>query len=264
MRLSHDGGREEGTGKRVMFMFKRLLCLMVSCVFISMVCIPAAHADDVSGSIDLNVQPSPAEPRKMAHDGGAEVHDTRKFHDDTDFKFKYCFMVEDYETHEPVSAIHYSAGSMSLKASEPNAINLNFNEDSNVKGKYCYSFNGKTTDSSWKYWTNDIYDSNGALYDTMRDTGDWKTKYGEAPDIWCQMNRYYGYLISCHGDDDKKDNVKLDSTGIVSTVYLRTLKPEHKILSSFPMTGKYTLSIVISLVLIAGITIIFIRRYGRK
>lgn len=32
---------------------------MVSCVFISMVCIPAAHADDVSGSITFNVQPAP-------------------------------------------------------------------------------------------------------------------------------------------------------------------------------------------------------------
>lgn len=251
-------------------MVKRIVSVMVSCVFISMVCIPAAHADDATGNIDLNVQPSPdsnsvqASPRMKARDGGAEVHDTRKFHDDTDFKFKYCFMVEDYETHEPVSAIHYSAGSMSLKASEPNAVNLNFNEDSNVKGKYCYSFNGKTTDSSWKYWTNDIYDSNGALYGTMRDTGDWKTKYGEAPDIWCQMNEYYGYLVSCYGDDDKKDNVELDSTGIVSTVYLKPIKPEHQILSSFPMTGKYTLPIVISLVLIAGITIIFIRRYGRK
>lgn len=153
---------------------------------------------------------------------------------------------------------------MSLKASEPNAVNFNFNEDPNVKGKYCYSFNGKTTDSSWKYWTNDIYDSNGALYNTMLDTGDWKTKYGEAPDIWCQMNEYYGYLVSCHGGDDKKDNVELDSTGIVSTVYLKPIKPEHQILSSFPVTGKYALSIVISLVLIAGISMVFIHRYGRK
>ena len=117
----------------MMTMLKRIVCLMVSCVFISMVCIPAAHADDAQGSITFNVQPSPdsnsvqASPRMKAHDGGAEVHDARKFHDDTDFKFKYCFMVEDYETHEPVSAIHYSAGSMSLKASEPNAINLDFN-----------------------------------------------------------------------------------------------------------------------------------------
>lgn len=260
MCLSHDGGREKGTRDRMMTMLKRIVSVMVSCVFISMVCIPAAHADNVSGSIDLNVQVS---PRMKARDGGAEVHDTRKFHDDTDFKFKYCFMVEDYETHEPVSAIHYSAGSMSLKASEPNALNLDFNEDSNVKGKYCYSFNGKTTDSSWKYWTNDINDSNGGLYSTFYDTDDWKTKYGEAPDIWCQMNEYYGYLVSCHGDDDK-DNVELDSTGIVSTVYLKPIKPEHQILSSFPITGEYTLSIVISLVLIAGITIIFIHRYGRK
>lgn len=245
----------------MMTMLKRIVSLMVSCVFISMVCIPSAHADDATGSIDLNVQP----PRMKARDSASEVHDTRKFHDDTDFKFKYCFMVEDYETHEPVSAIHYDAGSMSLKASEPNAVKLDFNEDSNVKGKYCYSFNGKTTDLSWKYWTNDIYDSTGGLYSTWwHDTGDWKKKYGEAPDIWCQMNMYYGYLISCHGDGDKKDNVKLDSTGIVSTVYLKPIKPEHQILSSFPITGKYALTIVISLVLIAGISMVFIHRYGRK
>ena len=81
MCLSHDGGREEGTGKRVITMFKRLLCLMVSCVFISMVCIPAAHADDAQGSITFNVQLSPdsnsvqASPRMKARDGGAEVHD---------------------------------------------------------------------------------------------------------------------------------------------------------------------------------------------
>ena len=54
----------------MMTMLKRIVSVMVSCVFISMVCIPAAHADDVSGSIDLNVQPSPVEPRKMARDGG--------------------------------------------------------------------------------------------------------------------------------------------------------------------------------------------------
>lgn len=249
-------------------MLKRIVSVMVSCVFISMVCIPAAHADDAQGSITFNVQLSPdsnsvqASPRMKAHDGGVEVHDTRKFHDDTDFKFKYCFMVEDYETHEPVSAIHYSAGSMSLKASEPNYVLLDFNEEKDNPGTYCYSFNGKNTAPDWSHWNENINETNGGLFTVV--DGEWKSEYGEAPDIWCQMNEYYGYLVSCHGDDDKKDNVELDSTGIVSTVYLKPIKPEHQILSSFPITGKYTLPIVISLVLIAGITIIFIHRYGRK
>lgn len=128
MRLSHDGGREEGTGKRVITMFKRLLCLMVSCVFISMVCIPAAHADDAQGSIDLNVQ---------------------------------------------------------------------YSENSSVQSL------------------------NNAVF---------------------------------------VDSRKLVGTVLLSKHYV----PPEPVLTSFPITGKYTLPIVISLVLIAGITIIFIHKYGRK
>lgn len=242
-----------------MSVFKKLLCLMVSCVFISMVCIPAAHAD-ATGSIDLNVQ---ASPRMKARDGGAEVHNARKFHNNTYFKFKYCLKVINKTTGKPVSNVEYSAGSMSLKASEPNYVLLDFNE--NNPGTYCYSFNGKNTAADWNHWNENINETNGGLFNAWHVVnGEWKSEYGEAPNIWCQMNEYYGYLVSCHGDDDKKDNVELDSTGIVSTVYLKPIKPEHQILSSFPMTGKYTLSTVISMIVIAGITIIFIHRYGRK
>lgn len=58
----------------MMTMLKRIVCLMVSCVFISMVCIPAAHADNTSGSIDLNVQPSPDSNSVQALNDDAPVN----------------------------------------------------------------------------------------------------------------------------------------------------------------------------------------------
>ena len=74
----------------------------------------------------------------------------------------------------------------------------------------------------------------------------------------------YGLMISCKSYDEKyNDDFIIGNDGLINTIYFHA-EPEHKILFSFPITGKYTLPIVISLVLIVGITIIFIRRYGRK
>lgn len=71
-------------------------------------------------------------------------------------------------------------------------------------------------------------------------------------------------MISCKSYDEKyNDDFIIGNDGLINTIYFH-VEPEHQILSSFPITGKYTLPIVISLVLIAGITIIFIHRYGRK
>lgn len=56
----------------MMTMLKRIVSVMVSCVFISMVCIPAAYADDAQGSIDLNVQSSEnSSVQSLNNDGDA-------------------------------------------------------------------------------------------------------------------------------------------------------------------------------------------------
>lgn len=73
-------------------------------------------------------------------------------------------------------------------------------------------------------------------------------------------------LKDCHAADSTLNAaVFVDSRKLVGTVLLsKHYDPPEPVLTSFPMTGKYALTIVISMVLIAGISMVFIHSYGRK
>lgn len=260
----------------MMTMLKRIVCLMVSCVFISMVCIPAAHADNTSGSIDLNVQPSLAEPRKMARAGGltdetnipygaviTRTENGYKWHTGTQYGFKYCFKAIEKETGNPV-VMKYSWGdwvSLALYNSKQDSQGRIIVpiEQTSTPGEYCYEYNdGVVYADGWRSW--DSPTTNYSLIDSAYDGN----HYVSVPPLWCKQDMNYGLMISCKSYDEKyNDDFIIGNDGLINTIYFHA-EPEHKILSSFPITGEYALPIVISLVLIAGISMVFIHRYGRK
>lgn len=267
-----------------MLMLKRIVSVMVSCVFISMVCIPAAHADDVSGSIDLNVQPSPVEPRKMARDGGitdggAEV-------------LGKCGVQGKYETSNVVLP-EENKGYISATITEGFYV-LDYDSCKPIQGVHVIDFalnypEGTTDGNGYVEYTKSYFSVgfadfvNSFVYGMVMPDGygpvcsnapAWTASYG----TMCNENTlntepYWGHPVRCKVRQQLgivKDcattlsgNVVI-SNGHVQAFLLKKIPPKTALLSSFPITGKYTIPIVIGMILIAGISIVFIHRYGRK
>ena len=270
MRLSHDGGREKGTRDK-MIMLKRIVSVMVSCVFISMVCIPAAHADDAQGSIDLNVQSSEnSSVQSLNNDGdasgkaGAEPFNPCKQVSSYTLSYEsymtneipprpgtmvntvYGFYVVDADSCMPLSNVHVFDGT--------EAYNRYTDENGYVQSEAHWGADDEMFEQR-EWWRNDtaftVYSPDG--YNTP------------VVNISCNESGLRE-LKDCHAADSTLNAaVFVDSRKLVGTVLLsKHYVPPVPVLTSFPMTGKYALTIVISLVLIAGISMVFIHRYGRK
>ena len=262
-------------------MFKRIVSVMVSCVFISMVCIPAAYADDVAGSIDLSVQ-SLNDDAPVVDDGSLESEYPKdengnpinpwkqvKCSPDTQLLIVYCrpygiSTVNDYIDHYegPYPVWSYNANTWYCigvySNTKPVAGAIWQNEyygkaESNENGIACFHAVKKRMSQDERFETHDTVFS------------EFKTPDGYSPvsqTFQCNMTDFGEIRAGCVRPDDwTAGPIGWDSwqAGLVSVIRYKS-----NLLSSFPITGKYTLSIVISLVLIAGITIIFIHRYGRK
>lgn len=262
-------------------MVKRIVSVMVSCVFISMVCIPAAHADDVSGSIDLNVQ-ALNDDAPVVDDGslGAEYPKDEngnpinpweqvKCSYDSWLLIAYCVpygistvndYIDHYEGYNPVwlydANTWYCIGVYSN--TKPVAGALWQNEyygkaESNEHGIACFHAVKKGMSASERFETHDTVFS------------EFKTPDGYLPvsqTFQCDMTDFGEIRGGCVRPDDwMTGHIGWGSwqAGLISVIRYKS-----NLLSSFPITGEYTLYIVISMVLIAGITIIFIHRYGRK
>lgn len=252
-------------------MLKRIVCLMVSCVFISMVCIPAAHADDAQGSIDLNVQSSEnSSVQSLNNDGdasgkaGAEPFNPCKQVSSYTLSYEsyttseipprpgtmvntvYGFYVVDADSCMPLSNVHVFDGT--------EAYNRYTDENGYVQSEAHWGADNETFEQR-KWWRLDaafqVYSPDG--YNTP------------VVNISCNES-LLRELKDCHAADSTLNAaVFVDSRKLVGTVLLsKHYVPPEPVLTSFPMTGKYALTIVISLVLIAGISMVFIHRYGRK
>lgn len=255
-----------------MAMLKRITCAIVSILIVSMVCIPAAHADDAQGSITFNVQPSPDSNSVQAlnNDGdasgkaGAEPFNPCKQVSSYTLSYEsyitdeipprhgttantvYGFHVVDADSCMPLSNVHVFDGTL--------AYNRHTDENGYVQSEAHWGADDEMFEQR-EWWRNDtafkVYSPGG--YNTP------------VVNISCNES-LVRELKDCHAADSTLNAaVFVDSRKLVGTVLLsKHYVPPEPVLTSFPITGKYTLSIVISLVLIAGITIIFIHRYGRK
>lgn len=273
-----------------MAMLKRITCAIVSILIVSMVCIPAAHADDAQGSITFNVQPSPdsnsvqASPRMKARDGGitdggAEVlgkcgvqgkYETSNVVLPEENKgyisatITEGFYVLDYDTCKPIQGVHVIDSA------------LNYPEGTTDGNGYVEYIKSYFSVGSADFGNSYVYgvvmpDGYGpvcsnapawtASYGTMCNENTLNTEPYWGHPVRCKVRKQLGIVKDCA--TTLSGNVVI-SNGHVQAFLLKKIPPKTALLSSFPITGKYTLPIVISLVLIAGITIIFIHRYGRK
>lgn len=241
----------------MMTMFKRLLCLMVSCVFISMVCIPAAHADDTQGSITFNVQPAPVHGNGLKRQrsmNNVKCNRNATYH----VKYEtwnglkrgtltYGMYVLNYITCEPIKNVKVHM--FHSPVSKTNAAG--YVETTSYAGAYI-SDSANTWQQNYMpirvfplehYYT--PYDSNNNVNCMVSERNEVK----DCKENTLSYNYYY-----------------IDSSGLIGAILLPPdpSDPPEPVLTSFANTGKYTLPIVISMIVIAGITIIFIHRYGRK
>ena len=266
---------------------------MVSCVFISMVCIPSAHADDTTGSIDLNVQSSPDNGVQTLNDDAPVVDDGSDGSLESEYPkdengnpinpWKQVSCSTDGEHTDCRPYYSYTQRGYIVGMNGPFFI---WKYDSN--SWYCIgvmSVNGIPQQGA--IWENEYYgraesNKNGVMCfhiskkamteDEHFNTAQSQFHEVKAPENQSSITRTFQCEITIGGEmpagcprpDDYNDGpIGWDSlnAGLISVI--RYPKPPQ-ILSSFPMTGEYTLPIVVSLVLIAGITIIFIHRYGGK
>ena len=256
----------------MMTMLKRIVCLMVSCVFISMVCIPAAHADNTSGSIDLNVQPSPDSNSVQAlnNDGDASGKAGAEPFNPCKQVSSYTLSYESYMTDESrlvleqwsIQYMVFMLLMLILVCRCPMCMYLMEQRLIIVIRMRMVMFNRRLIGALMmrcfeqrEWWRNDtafkVYSPDG--YNTP------------VVNISCNES-LLRELKDCHAADSTLNAaVFVDSRKLVGTVLLsKHYVPPEPVLTSFPMTGKYALTIVISLVLIAGISMVFIHRYGRK
>ena len=253
----------------MMTMLKRIVCLMVSCVFISMVCIPAAHADDAQGSITLDVQPAPGNSVQALNDDApvngnglkkqSSMNDV-KCHRNATYHVKY-------ETWKGLKRGTLTYGVYVLNAITCGPIK-------NAKVNLLYSAGGKTNANGYAEITGYagmyVSDSDNTWTQVYEPIGLYPLRHYYTPE---SSNNNVNCMVSernevkdCKGNTLTYNNYYIDGNGLIGAIllYPDSSDPPEPVLTSFPMTGKYALTIVISMVLIAGISMVFIHRYGRK
>ena len=246
-------------------MLKRIVSVMVSCVFISMVCIPSAHADDATGSITLDVQSAPDNSvQALNDDAPVNGNGLKKQRSMNDVKcHRNATYHVKYETWKGLKrgTLTYGVYVLNIITCEP---------IKNAKVQLLFSTEGRTNANGYAEITGYagmyVSDSDNTWTQVYEPIGLYPLRHYYTPgisnnDVNCMVSER-NEVKDCKGNN----NYYIDGNGLIGAVllYPDPSDPPEPVLTLFPMTGKYTLSIVISMVLIAGITIIFIHRYGRK
>lgn len=252
----------------MMTMLKRIVSVMVSCVFISMVCIPAAHADDATGSIDLNITPSQNDDVQPLNGNGIVngngMKKQRSMEDDKCYRnatyhvkyetwnglkrgmLTYGVYILNYQTCKPIKGAEVKILSKALKTTDENGY-----VEITDRSRYI-----SDEENTW----NEVYMPIGVF-----PLEHYYTPESSNNNVNCMVSER-NEVKDCKGNTLSYNYYYIDSNGLIGAILLPPdpSDPPEPVLTSFPMTGKYTLLIVISMIVIAGITIIFIRRYGRK
>lgn len=252
----------------MMTMLKRIVSVMVSCVFISMVCVPSAHADDATGSITLDVQSAPDNSVQALNDDApvngnglkkqSSMNDV-KCHRNATYHVKY-------ETWKGLKRGTLTYGVYVLNAITCGPIK-------NAKVQLLFSTEGRTNANGYAEITGyaGVYVSDSdntwtQVYEpiSISPLRHYYTPESSDTDVNCMVSER-NEVKDCKVNK-QSDFYYIDGNGLIGAVllYPDPSDPPEPVLTSFPMTGKYALTIVISLVLIAGISMVFIHRYGRK
>lgn len=253
----------------MMTMLKRIVSVMVSCVFISMVCVPSAHADDATGSITLDVQPAPDNSvQSLNDDAPVNGNGLKKQSSMNDVKCRRnaTYHVK-YETWKGLKrgTLTYGVYVLNTITCEP---------IKNAKVKLLFSTEGRTNANGYAEITGYagmyVSDSDNTWTQVYEPIGLSPLRHYYTPE---SSNNNVNCMVSernevkdCKGNTLTYNNYYIDGNGLIGAVllYPDPSDPPEPVLTSFPMTGKYALTIVISMVLIAGISMVFIHRYGRK
>ena len=252
----------------MMTMLKKALCSCMCLLMVSMVCIPAAHAD-ATGSIDLNITPSQNDDVQPLNGNGIVngngMKKQRSMEDDKCYRnatyhvkyetwnglkrgiLTYGVYILNYLTCKPIKGAKVQILSKALKTTDENGY-------VEITDRSIYVSDEENT------WT-EVYRPIGVMplehyYTPESSNNNVNCMVSERNEVKdCKGNtlsyNYYYYI---------------DGNGLIGAILLPPdpSDPPEPVLTSFPITGEYTLPIVISLVLIAGITIIFIHRMWRK
>lgn len=252
----------------MMTMLKKLLCLMVSCVFISMVCVPMAHADNTTGSIDLNITPSqnddvqPLNGNGIVNGNGMKkkrsMEDTKCYRNATyHVKYEtneygtrgvltYGVYILNYQTCKPIKGAKVQILSKALKTTDENGY-----VEITDRSRYI-----SDEENTW----NEVYGPIGVM-----PLNHYYVPQDDHNNNYCMVSER-NEVKDCKENTLSYNYYYIDGNGLIGAILLPPdpSDPPEPVLTSFPITGKYTLSIVISMVLIAGISIVFIHRMWRK
>lgn len=246
---------------------------MVSCVFISMVCVPMAHADGRQGSITLNVQPSQnSEVKPLNNDSIVNGNGLKKQRLMANKCARNATYRVKYESWNGLKrgTLTYGVYVLNEKTCEP------------IEGARVQIFNSpvsKTNAAGYVETTGYpgtyVSDSNNTWLENYNPIHAYSLEHYYTPEdddneISCMVSER-NEVKDCKKNTISYNYYYIDRNGLIGAILLypdpsdppEPVKPEP-VLTSMPLTGEYTLPIVIGMVLIAGITIVFIHRGVNK